>query len=284
MLTGGAGMLGRTLCRILGDKYNMIPTDLPETDITIPTSLQNAIEKYQPDTVIHCAAMTAVDRCESEPELAFLINGQGTANAAEVCRKANIRLIAISTDYVFRGNKTQPYTEDDPADGGATIYGKSKFAGEQAVRRIYPENSLICRIAWLYGSGGPSFVHAMLKLADGTRDELKVVHDQTGNPTSAVAVARKLDELLQHTGLTGTFHLTCEGVCSRYEFAKEIFRLKGIKQQVIPCTTDEFPRPAPRPRNSALAKENLKRAGLSPMPHWKDALQEFFELESKIDK
>ena len=280
LLTGGAGMLGRTICRILAEQYQIIPTDLPETDITNPVSLENALRKYQPDTVIHCAAMTNVDLCESEPERAFLLNEQGTANVATACKNANVRLIAISTDYVFKGDSPDPYPEDSPADGGATVYGQSKFAGEQAVRRINPENSLICRISWLYGFGGPSFVHTMLKLADGTRPELKVVHDQKGNPTSAIAVARKLGELLQRKELTGTVHLTCEGVCSWYEFAQEIFRQKGIAQTVIPCTTSEYPRPAPRPANSALEKKNLKKWGIAPMPFWKDALADFFEIAS----
>ena len=145
MLTGGAGMLGRTITRILADQYQIIPTDLPGTDITNPASLSEAIRKYQPDTIIHCAAMTNVDLCESEPKRAFLLNEQGTANVAAACKNANVRLIAISTDYVFRGDSPVPYPEDIPADGGATVYGKSKFAGEEAVRRIIPENSQIGR-------------------------------------------------------------------------------------------------------------------------------------------
>lgn len=281
MLTGGAGMLGRTICKVLGEQYQIIPTDLPETDITSPESIEQALVKFQPDTVIHCAAMTAVDRCETERELAFLLNEQGSSNVASVCKKFKVRLIAISTDYVFNGNGTKPYSEDDPADGGATVYGQSKFAGEQAIRRIYPENSLICRTAWLYGFGGPSFVHTMLKLADGTRNELKVVHDQIGNPTSAVALARKLGELIEHPELTGTYHLSCEGECSWYEFAVEIFRQKGITQKVVPCTTEEYPRPAPRPKNSRLDKMNLRRTGLTPMPHWTEALRDFFQCDNE---
>lgn len=279
MLTGGNGMLGRTICRVLGKTYQIIPTDLPETDITSPDSLEQALALHQPDTVIHCAAMTAVDDCETKRDLAFLLNETGTANVAAACKKAKVRLIAISTDYVFRGNDPHPYTEDDAADGGATVYGQSKFAGEEAVRQIYPENSLICRISWLYGFGGPSFVHTMRKLADGTRPELKVVHDQIGNPTSAIAVARKLGELLEHPELTGTFHLTCEGEASWYEFACEIFRQSGLTQNVTPCRTEDFPRPAPRPHNSRLVKQSLAKAGLSPMPDWRDALAEFLQEE-----
>ncbi|MBE6364742.1 MAG: dTDP-4-dehydrorhamnose reductase [Lentisphaerae bacterium] len=279
LLTGGNGMLGRTICRILGDRFEIVPTDLPDVDITKVDSLVNAVEKYSPVAVIHCAAMTAVDKCESEKEKAFLLNQQGTANVAEVCRHAGIRLLAISTDYVFDGSSAEAYSEYDPANGGNTVYGQSKFAGEEAIRKIYPENSLICRISWLYGFGGPSFLHTMLALADGRHPELKVVADQVGNPTSAVSVAHKLGELLQHPEINGTIHLTCEGEASWYEFAVEIFRQCRINQQVKACSTTEFPRPAPRPANSRLRKDKLREYGLSPMPHWRDALAEFISLE-----
>ena len=277
LLTGGKGMLGRTIVRVMTDA-EIIPTDLPEADITDPASLRAVFAQYRPDAVIHCAAMTAVDKCETERELAFRLNETGTANVAAVCNELKIRLIAISTDYVFDGAADHPYRESDPANGGNTVYGQSKFAGEEAVRRLCP-NHLICRISWLYGFGGPSFVHTMLKLADGTRPELKVVRDQIGNPTSAIAVARGLRILLDHPELTGTFHLTCEGEATWYDFACEIFRLAGVNQKVVPCRTDEYPRPAPRPANSRLVKARLAENHLPPMPHWKDALAEFMKLE-----
>ena len=154
-------------------------------------------------------------------------------------------------------------------------------AGEEAIRRIYPENSVICRVSWLYGFGGPSFVHTMLQLADGSRPVLKVVSDQIGNPTSAVAVSRKLGELLERPEVTGTIHMTCEGEASWADFAREIFRRKGVKQEVLNCTTEEFPRPAPRPKNSRLVKQRLRELGFAPMPDWKDALSEFLKLEFK---
>ena len=280
MLTGGKGMLGRTICRVLGKDFEIVPTDLPEVDITSPESLNAALAAIRPDAVIHCAAMTAVDRCESEKELAFTLNEKGSANVAAACKAAQVKLVAISTDYVFRGDKDTPYSESDSADGGNTVYGQSKFAGEQAVLRIYPENSLICRVSWLYGDGGPSFVHTMLKLADGTRPELKVVADQIGNPTSAVAVAHKLAEVLQQKPeLTGVMHMTCEGEASWAEFAREIFRQQGVEQLVSPCTTAEFPRPAPRPANSRLLKTRLAQEGFAPMPRWQDALAEFMKSE-----
>ena len=271
-------MLGRTIVRELGGEFEVVPTDLPEADITDEVSLDAVFEQYAPDVVIHCAAMTAVDRCETERDLAFRLNARGTANVAALCNRRGIRLIAISTDYVFDGDSSRPYGEFDRATGGRTVYGQSKFAGEEAVRTLCP-NHVIARISWLYGAGGPSFVHAMMSLADGSRPVLKVVADQLGNPTSTTAVARALKGILNRPNLCGTFHLTCEGEATWAEFAEEIFRLAGKKQKVQPCTTEEFPRPAPRPKNSRLDKMGLRLAGLPPMPDWKDALAEFMATE-----
>ncbi len=273
MLTGGKGMLGRTLVRELTG-YEVICTDLPEVDITDPAGVDRALREARPDVLIHCAAMTAVDRCESEPELAYKLNGYGTGVVASACYRHGVRMIAISTDYVFHGDLDRPYNEFDQP-GALTLYGRSKFAGEELVRRHCP-NHVIARISWLYGPGGPSFVHTMLKLADGTRPALKVVRDQVGNPTSTIAVARHLKLFLERPELTGTFHLTCEGETSWCGFAEEIFRQAGVKQKVEGCTTAEYPRPAPRPANSRLDKMMLRFAGLPPMPDWHDALAEFF--------
>lgn len=276
LLTGGKGMLGRTLCAELTD-FEVIPTDLPEADITDVAGFDALLKQIKPDAVIHCAAMTAVDKCEMEIDFAYKLNAFGTANVASACHRNGVRLIAISTDYVFEGNSDRPYNEFDTPNGGNTIYGKSKFAGEEAIHRHCP-NHVICRISWLYGAGGPSFVHAMINLADGTRPELKVVADQIGNPTSTLAVARQLRNILIRKELVGTFHLTCEGEATWADFAAEIFRLKGIEQKIVPCTTAEFPRLAPRPANSRLDKMMLRLSGLPPMPHWKDALAEFLQL------
>ena len=278
LLTGGKGMLGRTLVRELDGHFEVVPTDLPEADITDEDAIDAVIAQASPDAVIHCAAMTAVDKCETERDLAFRLNARGTANVAAACARQRIRLIAISTDYVFEGDADRPYTEFDRPTGGRTVYGQSKFAGEEAVRSLCP-NHVIARISWLYGAGGPSFVHAMMNLADGTRPVLNVVADQHGNPTSTVAVARALGNILKRPNLCGTFHLTCEGEATWAEFAEEIFRLAGREQKVQPCTTDEFPRPAPRPKNSRLEKMALRIAGLPPMPQWKDALAEFMAAE-----
>ena len=278
LLTGGKGMLGRTLVRELGGDFEVIATDLPEADITDEKAIDAVIAQYAPEAVIHCAAMTAVDRCETERDLAFRLNARGSANVAAACRRHGVRLIAISTDYVFEGDSDRPYHEFDRPTGGRTVYGQSKLAGEEAVRTLCPDH-VICRISWLYGAGGPSFVHTMMNLADGTRPVLKVVADQRGNPTNTTAVARALRGILGRPNLCGTFHLTCEGEATWAEFAEEIFRLAGRPQKVQPCTTEEFPRPAPRPKNSRLEKMALRLAGLPPMPAWKEALAEFMAAE-----
>ena len=280
LLTGGKGMLGRTLCRELGGDFEVVPTDLPDADIADEDGFDALLKREKPDAVIHCAAATQVDACEEKIDFAYRLNARGTANVAAACNRNGVRLIAISTDYVFDGDSDRPYSEFDRATGGRTVYGKSKFAGEEQVRALCP-NHCICRISWLYGFGGPSFVHAMLKLADGTRPVLKVVADQRGNPTSALAVARELRAVLNRPNLCGTFHMTCEGEATWAEFAEEIFRLAGRAQKVQPCTTEEFPRPAPRPKNSRLDKMGIRLAGLPPMPDWKEALAEFIELEFK---
>ena len=274
LLTGGKGMLGRTLVKVLGCDYEVVPTDLPEADITDEDCIDRVLAEHSPDVVIHCAAMTAVDKCESERDLAFRLNARGTANVAASCNRHGIRLIAISTDYVFEGDSTEPYDEFDIPTGGRTVYGQSKFAGERAVESLCP-NHVICRISWLYGSGGPSFVHTMLKLGAQAGDPLKVVNDQFGNPTSTDVVADVIRFLLTKPEVSGIVHGTCEDQCSWYDFACEIKRLTpGFTRAVVPCTTAEFPRPAPRPRCSALKKSVLNVLGYRT-PTWQAALAAF---------
>ena len=280
VITGGKGMLGRTLQQVLKE-HDIIVADLPEWDITDAADFNENLKNTHADAVIHCAAMTAVDKCETEVDLAYRLNAVGSMNVAAACHRNGVRLIGISTDYVFGGELDRPYHEFDIAGGAHTIYGASKFAGEEMIRCHCP-NHVICRISWLYGMGGPSFVHTMMNLADGTRPILKVVDDQHGNPTSTLAVARELAIILDHPELVGTYHMTCEGEATWAEFAREIFRLAGKKQEIQPCTTAEFPRPAPRPLNSRLEKRMLRLCGLPPMSDWHEALIEFIEFEYNI--
>lgn len=275
LITGGKGMLGRTLQQSWQD-WELIIADLPEADICDPAGFDKLIAESKPDAVVHCAAMTQVDRCETESELAYKLNAFGTGVVASACHRHGVRLAAISTDYVFSGDMGRPCHEwDIPAP--KTVYGASKLAGEEMVR-IHCPNHLIVRVAWLYGVGGPSFVHTIRKAAAEGKD-LKVVQDQIGNPTSAFAVANHLRLLLERPELTGTFHLTCEGEASWYEFACELTRLAGLSPKIEPCTGKEFPRPAPRPADSRLEKRALKFAGLPPMPDWREVLAEFMKRE-----
>ena len=276
LITGGKGMLGRTLQAELAG-HALVVADLPEWDITDGTAFTARLLAEKPDAVIHCAALTKVDACETDRELAFRLNEEGTRNVALACKSVGARLIAISTDYVFSGDPPREpwaWSETD-IPRPRTVYGMSKFAGEQMIQMLYPDNSVILRIAWLYGAGGPSFVHTMLKLGAQAGDPLKVVNDQFGNPTSTNVVADVIRFLLTKPEVSGIVHGTCEDQCSWYDFACEIRRLTpGFTRAVVPCTTAEFPRPAPRPRCSALKKSVLNVLGYRT-PTWQAALAAF---------
>ena len=278
LVTGGKGMLGRTLQRALSDHEIMV-ADLPEWDVTDADTFVEKATASAPDAIVHCAAMTKVDDCESQRELAFRLNEEGTRNAALAAKACGARLVAISTDYVFSGEPpSEPWAWDEqdlPAP--RTVYGASKLAGERMAQMILPE-AVILRIAWLYGAGGPSFVHTMARLGRQEGAPLKVVNDQRGNPTSTDVVADVIRFLLDRPDVTGVVHGTCEDQCSWYDLTVELFRLLGVNRGVVPCTTEEFPRPAPRPRNSALKKGVLNRLGYRT-PRWQDALAKFVEAE-----
>ena len=271
MITGGKGMLGRTLMRHLAE-HDVVPVDVEDFDLRDPRETRSAVASARPDVIVHCAAMTAVDRCETEQDLAYAVNALGSSHIAIAAHEAKARLIAISTDYVFAGTALRPYHEWDDTEP-RTVYGASKLAGEQAIRAHCPDH-LIARIAWLYGAGGPSFVHTMLRLGAQDGDPMRVVNDQHGNPTSTDAVANHIRQLVDVPAV-GTMHLTCEGETNWYDFTRAIFEAKGFKRAVNPCDTSEYPRPAPRPANSRLEKKALRLLGLPPMPTWQDALSDF---------
>ena len=271
LITGGKGMLGRTLVRQL-DGHEVVPVDIDDFDLRDPAATRAAIADTKPDVVIHGAAMTAVDRCETESDLAYAVNAMGSAHVAIAAQAVGARVIAISTDYVFAGTGMSPYHEWDETSP-RTVYGASKLAGEQAIRAHCPDH-LILRIAWLYGAGGPSFVHTMLRLGAQDDEPLRVVNDQLGNPTSTDAVTAHIRRLLEVPAV-GTMHLTCEGETTWYDFTREIFKARGFRRGVNPCSTSEYPRPAPRPANSRLEKRALRLLGLPPMPHWAQALADF---------
>ena len=278
LITGGKGMLGRTLQRELKGN-EIVVADLPEWDITDDAGFVAKVGEVKPDLIIHCAAMTKVDDCEQKRDLAFKLNEEGSRNVALAAKVCGSRLFAISTDYVFSGEPPKEpwaWSEMD-IPRPRTVYGASKFAGEQMIQMILPE-AVIIRIAWLYGSGGPSFVHTMVKLGAQEGAPLKVVNDQRGNPTSTKAVADVIRFLMTKPDVSGIIHGTCEDQCTWYDLTVELFRLLGLKREVVPCTTEEFPRPAPRPHNSALKKSVLNLLGYRT-PNWKVALAEFVKSE-----
>lgn len=277
LITGGKGMLGRTLQRKLAE-HDLIIADLPDWDMTAD-DFSAKVCAAAPNLIIHCAAMTKVDDCETHRDLAFRLNEEGTRNVALAAKMCGARLIAISTDYVFSGEPPhEPWAWSElDIPRPQTVYGASKLAGEQMIQWLLP-NAVILRIAWLYGAGGPSFVHTMVKLGKQEGAALKVVNDQRGNPTSTDTVADAIRFLITKPDVSGIVHATCEGQCTWYEFTCEIFRQLGLKREVIPCTTEEFPRPAPRPKNSALKKSVLNVLGYRTPP-WQDALAAFLKSE-----
>ena len=278
LITGGKGMLGRTLQRELAG-HEIIVADLPEWDITDDTGFVAKVCEAKPELIVHCAAMTKVDDCETNRDLAFRLNEDGSRNVALAAKACGARLFAISTDYVFSGEPPREpwaWSETD-IPRPRTVYGASKFAGEQMIQMLLPE-AVIIRIAWLYGAGGPSFVHTMAKLGAEAGAPLRVVNDQRGNPTSTKTVADVIKFLMTKSDVSGIVHGTCEDQCTWYDLTVELFRLLGLKREVVPCTTEEFPRPAPRPHNSALKKSVLNLLGYRT-PKWQDALAEFVKKE-----
>jgi dTDP-4-dehydrorhamnose reductase len=271
LLTGARGMLGRTLLRRL-TAHEVVPTDLPELDLRDARAVDACLKSVRPEVVIHGAAMTAVDACETAADAAFAANAIGSANVAVAAHRAGARMIAIGTDYVFRGDLDRPYHEWDPT-GPLTVYGQSKLAGEEAIARHCPDHTIV-RIAWLYGPGGPSFVHTMQKLGAQAGEPLRVVDDQIGNPTSTDAVADLLLTLIEQP-LPGIVHGTCSGEASWFGLASSIFARCGLRRPIVPCTTADVPRPAPRPKNSRLEKRALRLAGLPGMARWEEALERF---------
>ncbi len=287
LITGGKGLLGRTLCRELGDAHEIVVADVPDWDVTDDAAFFAQTLAAKPDVIIHCAAMTKVDACEADRERAFRLNEDGSRNVALAAKTCGARLIAISTDYVFSGEPPREpwaWSETD-IPRPQTVYGASKFAGEQMIQMVHPDNSVILRIAWLYGAGGPSFVHTMARLGAEEGAPLPVVDDQRGNPTSTRVVADVIRFLLAHPDVSGIVHGTCEEQCTWYAFAQELKRLLNDRpgaprfvRELVPCTTAEFPRPAPRPRNSALKKSVLNVLGYRT-PDWRSALAAFVKDE-----
>ncbi|MCZ4247579.1 dTDP-4-dehydrorhamnose reductase [Bacillus amyloliquefaciens] len=276
LVTGAAGQLGRELCRRLKrEGYEVIALTKAMMNISDQQSVRHSFSHYKPDIVVNTAAYTSVDKCETELDKAYLINGIGAYYTSLEAENTGARFIHISTDYVFSGKGTRPYQTDDPADPG-TIYGKSKKLGEELIR-LTGKNHTIIRTSWVYGSGGNNFVNTMLKLAD-THDQVRVVNDQVGAPTYTKDLAETVIGLFDRP--PGTYHAANSGVCSWYEFAKAIFEESGRTADVLPVTTEEYGNKTPRPAYSVLSLESIERQGLG-MRHWRDALRDYLQREGQ---
>lgn len=273
LITGCSGQLGRALNRVYeGEQVQIINTDVPELDITNLDAVMRFVREQKPDVIMNCAAMTAVDLCESQYEKAFQINAVGPRNLSIAARETGAKLFHVSTDYVFSGNADHPYVETDRPDP-QSVYGSTKLAGEQFVRD-FADRYFIIRTAWLYGEG-KNFAATMLRLAE-SNDTIRVVRDQYGTPTSALELA-KMMHVLEPTENYGIFHGTCEGQCSWADFAAEIFRQAGKNTNVEYITTAEYPAPAKRPAYSVLENQMLHLTTDFKMQQWQDALSVYLK-------
>lgn len=281
LIVGSKGMLAQAISKHAPANAEVTGLDLPDLDITDAEQVGSVVERIRPDVIINCAAYTNVDGAESNEELATRVNGEGVANLAAAAAGTGAVLVHVSTDYVFSGEKVEPYTEVD-TPGPLSAYGRSKLAGEKAILDSPPETFYIVRTSWLYGSGGRNFVETMLRLAR-ERDELRVVADQVGSPTFTEDLARGINTLLEAAADSGIYHFSNSGTCSWHGFAEEIVRQARerwpdvIAERVVPIRTDEYPLPAPRPKNSVLSlKKYIDATGIVP-PEWKDALRRYLD-------
>lgn len=273
LVTGANGQLGQALKFIAGNypEIQFVFTASKDLDITNKDSVQAVFKKMKPDFCINTAAYTAVDKAESEPENAHLINVIGPENLAEASKDFNTTLLHISTDFVFDGKKNIPYKEEDVTNP-QSIYGQTKLEGEKAIQEIL-ENYYIIRTSWLYSDFGNNFMKTMLRLAK-ERTSLSVVNDQIGTPTHAVDLAEALVKIiLSDKKAYGIYHFSNEGAASWYDFAKEIFDINNIEIDLQPIPTTQFPTPAQRPKYSVLDKTKIKNIFGIDIKNWEDSLR-----------
>ncbi|MFX0592626.1 dTDP-4-dehydrorhamnose reductase [Melissospora conviva] len=277
LVTGAAGMLGQDLLAVLhgSGAHKVTARTRAELDITDPASVAASVAGH--DVVINAAAWTDVDAAETREQEATAVNGAGVANLAAGCAETGARLIHVSTDYVFAGDATVPYAEDAPTDP-INAYGRSKLAGETAVRRLTPDGGYVVRTAWLYGAHGPNFVKTMLRLA-GEREQLDVVDDQRGQPTWSFALAQQLvalaDAAVAGRAAPGIYHGTAAGETTWYGLARAALAERGLDpDRVRPITSERFQRPARRPTYSVMGHGRWAAAGIDVQPHWRAGLTE----------
>ena len=271
LVTGANGMLGQDLCPILEDRElvdEIIETDIHNLDITNEIQVNKFLRETKPEFVIHCAAYTKVDNAESEKELVEKINVKGTEIIAKACKSIGATLIFISTDYVFDGKKQSKYMPED-APNPLNTYGKTKFEAEKIIQKVC-DKFYIARTSWLYGHHGKNFVETMLNLAN-ENTEIKVVNDQIGIPTWTVDLSEGICDLIEEEPDYGIYHICSSGKTTWFEFAKEIFKLSGIKANLSSCTTEEYGAKAIRPKYSAM--ENAKI-----IDNWKKSLKSYLDL------
>ena len=279
LVTGSKGQLGYDVIKELCSRgHEALGFDLPELDITDEAAVQAVFDRVKPDAVIHCAAWTAVDAAEESGNIAkvFAVNEGGTRNIAAACKRTGAKLLYLSTDYVFDGQGSTPWRADETRFAPLNEYGKSKLAGENAVRELL-QTYFIVRIAWVFGKNGNNFVKTMLRLSE-MHDTLRVVCDQVGTPTYTPDLARLLVDMIE-TNKYGVYHTTNEGgYISWYDFASAIMQEAGKNTKVIPVTTAEYGlSKAARPFNSRLDKSKLKENGFEPLPDWRDALKRYLK-------
>lgn len=277
LVAGANGQLGQAIRSIAKNhpKTEFVFCASADLDITSSENCNSIFNKYKPNYCINAAAYTAVDKAESVPEKAKLINVLGAKNLAEACKENNAILLHISTDFVFDGTKKEPYNEFDlPNPTG--IYGKTKLEGEKAIQGVF-DNYFIIRTSWVYSEFGNNFMKTMLRLAS-ERDQISVVNDQIGTPTHALDLAEALLKIIQSTDQNpsknnfGIYNYSNEGQCSWYDFAKKIFEIKNIKMDVKPIPTSQFPTPAQRPKFSVLDKTKIKTTFGIFIETWENAL------------
>lgn len=274
LVTGANGQLGQEFIRLPKlPGIEIVGYGRDGLDVTDLAMCRQVIGSVHPDVIIHCAADTAVDRAESEPDAAYRVNAYGARNVAVAAEEIGAKVCCVSTDYVFDGRGSKPYNEYD-ATNPQSVYGKSKLAGELLTQSL-SSRYFIVRASWLYGQYGHNFVKTMLKLAQ-ERDHLKVVQDQIGSPTYALDLANFLLELVQ-TDYYGIYHASNTGICSWYEFAQAIFEESGLDVNVEPCATTDFPRPAPRPAYSVMDHAAIRIHGLQPFRPWREALRHYLQ-------
>lgn len=279
LVTGAKGQLGHDVMDELAERgIEGIGVDVEEMDITDAAACRRVITETGPDAVIHCAAYTAVDAAETNMELCRKINAGGTRNIAEVCRDLDIKMMYISTDYVFNGQGTRPWQPDDNRQP-LNAYGQAKYEGELAIEELLSKYFIV-RIAWVFGVNGKNFIKTMLRLGEAN-GAVSVVDDQIGSPTYTLDLARLLADMIE-TDRYGRYHATNEGLCSWYEFAVEIFKQAGMAGvKVTPVSTEEYtamyPNQAKRPMNSRISKEKLSENGFERLPAWQDALGRYLK-------